>query len=146
MLHGHHEHRIDRSCRERTTALVHDATLRKLRLKCPVATFGHPWPYAGAIDGPERQARGEAPHARRMVPISITRVCSTVRRPSPPHRDSEGEPRQMPDLGFIRTSYYIAALTEGIARIQYLPRVLHETRGQALLAPRAFSREQWSRL
>jgi hypothetical protein len=25
-----HEHRIDRSCRERTTALVHDATLRKL--------------------------------------------------------------------------------------------------------------------
>ena len=55
---------------------------------------------------------------------------------------TEGEPRRMQDLRFIRTSYY----TEGIARIQYLPRVLHETRGEGLLAPRAFSMEQWSRL
>ena len=48
----------------------------------------------------------------------------------------------MQDLRFIRTSYY----TEGIARIQYLPLVPHEKRGQALLAPRSFSREQRSRL
>src|ERR1700737_2811301 len=68
------------------------------------------------------------------------------RCPRKNYRDSEGEPRRMPDLGFIRTSYYIAALTEGIAWIQYLRRVLRETRGQALLAPRTFSREQWSRL
>src|ERR1700738_3595575 len=52
---------------------------------------------------------------------------------------SEGEPRRLPDLGSIRTSYYVAALTEVIARIQYLPLVLHETRGQALLAPGTFS-------
>ena len=38
----------------------------------------------------------------------------------------------------------VIALTEVIARIQYLPLVPHEKRGQALLAPRSFSREQRS--
>jgi hypothetical protein len=46
-----------------------------------------------------------------------------------------------PDVERMRRSYI--ALTEVMAR---MPLVLHETRGQPLLAPRSFSREQWSRL
>ena len=55
---------------------------------------------------------------------------------------SEGEP----ECQIWDPTGRVIALTEGIARIQYLPLVLHEKRGQALLAPRSFSREQRSRL
>ena len=71
---------------------------------------------------------------------------ATLGAPRDKDQNEDGGPHQGLHRVLHKASYYIAALTEGIARIQYLPRVLHETRGQALLAPRAFSREQWSRL
>jgi hypothetical protein len=96
------------------------------------------------IEGARRCTANEAPHGISMMGIGFGRRHDHQAQGAPdknPFLNITKLNKDGPDVERMRRSYI--ALTEVIAR---MPLVLHETRGQPLLAPRSFSREQWSRL